>query len=123
MKLWLDAQLPPSLAAWIAAQGPDLEVKAVRELGLRDALDREIFAAARDAGATVITKDRDFMHLLEELGPPPQVIWLRTGNSSKQQPGSAGHLGDDTRACSGALAPGGASGGDPPALISWFGGD
>lgn len=82
MKLWLDAQLPPSLAAWIAAQGPDLEVKAVRELGLRDALDREIFAAARDAGATVITKDRDFMHLLEELGPPPQVIWLRTGNSS-----------------------------------------
>ena len=39
-------------------------------------------------------------------------------NGQQQQPGSAGHLGDDTRACSGALASGGALGGDPPVLIS-----
>ena len=31
-----------------------------------------------------MTKDRDFITLLEQNGPPPQVIWLRTGNSSNQ---------------------------------------
>ena len=56
----------------------------VRELGLRNADDREIFTQARSAGAVVMTKDRDFLHLLFEQGPPPQVIWLRVGNSSNQ---------------------------------------
>lgn len=31
-----------------------------------------------------MTKGRDFLHLLFEQGPPPQVIWLRVGNSSNQ---------------------------------------
>ncbi len=61
-----------------------LEAVPVRELGLRDALDPEIFQAARQANALVMTKDRDFINLLEQNGPPPQVIWLRTGNSSNQ---------------------------------------
>ena len=26
--------------------------------------------------------ERDFIRLLDEQGPPPQVIWLRLGNSS-----------------------------------------
>ena len=84
MKLWLDAQLPPSLAGWINQQGLGLEAVAVRALGLRDALDPQIFQAARQANALVMTKDRDFINLLEQNGPPPQVIWLRTGNSSNQ---------------------------------------
>jgi len=46
---------------------------------MRDASDPEIFRAARDAGVVVMTKDRDFMRLLDEQGPPPQVIWLRVG--------------------------------------------
>ncbi len=29
-----------------------------------------------------MTKDRDCIRLLEEQGPPPQVIWLRLGNGS-----------------------------------------
>jgi predicted nuclease of predicted toxin-antitoxin system len=84
MKLWLDAQLPPSLAGWVNPQGLGLEAVAVRALGLRDALDPEIFQAARQANALVMTKDRDFINLLEQYGPPPQVIWLRIGNSSNQ---------------------------------------
>ena len=55
---------------------------AVRELGLRVAEDREIFDAARQANAVVLTKDVDFVDLLERLGPPPQVIWLTCGNTS-----------------------------------------
>ena len=53
----------------------------VWELGRRNADDREIFAQARSAGAVVMTKDRDFLHLLfEQEDPPPQVIGLRVWN-------------------------------------------
>jgi len=82
--VWLDAQLSPALANWITEQFTQIQAVPVRELGLRNADDREIFAQARSAGAVVMTKDRDFLHLLFEQGPPPQVIWLRVGNSSNQ---------------------------------------
>ncbi|MFZ9754369.1 MAG: DUF5615 family PIN-like protein [Cyanobium sp.] len=82
MKLWLDAQLPPLLASWINAQEWGIQAFAVRDVGLRDASDPDIFRAARKAGVVVMTKDRDFIRLLEEQGPPPQVIWLRVGNCS-----------------------------------------
>ena len=29
-----------------------------------------------------MTKDRDFVQLLERAGPPPQVIWITCGNTS-----------------------------------------
>jgi len=29
-----------------------------------------------------MTRDRDFIRLLEEQGPPARVIWLRLGNCS-----------------------------------------
>lgn len=81
MTLWIDAQLSPALASWVT-QTFDIPAAAVRELGMRDAADQEIFEAARKAKATVLTKDSDFVHLLERFGPPPQVIWLTCGNTS-----------------------------------------
>ena len=38
--------------------------------------------AARDARAVVISKDSDFVTLLERYGLPPQVIWITAGNTS-----------------------------------------
>ena len=73
MTLCLDAQLPPLLAGWINAQGWGLHAVAVRDVGMRDDSDPVIFQAARDAGVVVMTKDRDFIRLLDEQGPPPQV--------------------------------------------------
>ena len=52
----------------------------VRDLGLRDAEDPEIFQKARDAGVVMMTKDEDFVHLVERNGPPPQVVWVTSGN-------------------------------------------
>jgi predicted nuclease of predicted toxin-antitoxin system len=49
-------------------------------LGLLGASDVAIFEAARDAEAVVVTKDADFVTLLERRGPPPQVVWVTTGN-------------------------------------------
>jgi predicted nuclease of predicted toxin-antitoxin system len=82
--LWLDAQLSPALARWISEEFTSIQAVHVRELSLLKEDDRQIFSTSRSASAVVITKDRDFLHLLFEQGPPPQVIWLRVGNSSNQ---------------------------------------
>ena len=80
MIIWLDAQLPPSAAAWITAMF-GIEARAVRDLGLSDAKDQPIFQAARAADAAVMTKDSDFVEMLQRLGPPPQVLWVTCGNT------------------------------------------
>jgi predicted nuclease of predicted toxin-antitoxin system len=46
MKIWVNAQLPPAIANWVA-DNFKVEAVAVRELNLRDATDPEIFAAAK----------------------------------------------------------------------------
>jgi predicted nuclease of predicted toxin-antitoxin system len=59
-----------------------IEAYSLKFLGYRDAADYEIFRAARDAGAVVMTKDSDFLRLLEQHGSPPQVLWVTLGNTS-----------------------------------------
>jgi len=83
MKLWIDAQLSPTLAKWITEKFSTLEAIAVRDLGLRDAEDQVIFFSARKADATVMTKDSDFLELQKRLGAPPKIIWVTCGNTSK----------------------------------------
>jgi predicted nuclease of predicted toxin-antitoxin system len=79
MKIWIDAQLPPTLARWLSEMF-DVEATALRELGLRDAQDIEIFNAARAVNAVILTKDSDFVDLACRLGTPPQILWLTCGN-------------------------------------------
>ena len=84
MTIWLDAQLSPLLAAWLNWKF-DVQAIAVRDLGLRDAEDEEIFRAAKLAGVVILTKDADFPRLLNRFGPPPQVLWLTSGNTSNER--------------------------------------
>jgi predicted nuclease of predicted toxin-antitoxin system len=79
--IWIDAQLSPALAAWLT-QSFALNAVALRDIGLRDATDRQIFLAAKEQSVIVISKDADFVKLLDDLGPPPQIIWLTCGNTS-----------------------------------------
>jgi predicted nuclease of predicted toxin-antitoxin system len=81
MIFWIDAQLSPLLAPWLAMHF-GVTAYALRDLGLRDATDRAIFDAARSANAIMITKDRDFTELVARLGPPPQIVWVTCGNTS-----------------------------------------
>lgn len=81
MILWIDAQLSPSLAPWITGQF-GIQAYSAKWLGYRDASDQVIFQAARQAGVIVMTKDSDFLRLLDEYGPPPQVLWVTLGNTS-----------------------------------------
>jgi predicted nuclease of predicted toxin-antitoxin system len=80
--IWLDAQLSPRVAAWIRETlGHD--AKALRDIGLRDAEDEEIFRRAKQEKVILLTKDKDFVDLVARIGPPPSVIWLRCGNTSE----------------------------------------
>jgi predicted nuclease of predicted toxin-antitoxin system len=81
LTFWLDNQLPPALAAWMRAT-LSVECVPVRDLNLHRASDREIFMAARDARVVVMTKDADFVELVDEHGAPPQVILVTCGNTS-----------------------------------------
>lgn len=81
MKFWLDAQLPPSLAGWLT-ETFSVDAAALRDIGLRDASDQEIFFAAQQAGAAVITKDSDFAELVYRFGAPPKIVWITCGNAS-----------------------------------------
>ena len=81
MILWVDAHISPKVCPWIRKQFA-LNAVPVRDLGLRDAEDTEIFDRAREAQVVVFTKDEDFVDLVGRLGTPPQILWLRCGNMS-----------------------------------------
>jgi len=83
MIIWIDAQLSPVIAKWINLEF-GFSAKSVRDLGLLEATDEKIFLAARKEMAIVMTKDADFLRLLEERGSPPKIIWLTCGNTSNR---------------------------------------
>lgn len=81
VKIWLDAHLPPSIAPWLHSTF-GVDAVPIRDLGLRDGEDLNVFNAACAAEVVLMTKDSDFLVLLERHGPPPQVVWLTCGNTS-----------------------------------------
>ena len=84
MIIWIDAHLSPAIATWITMT---FGVTAIplRDLGLRDAEDPEIFEIAKAQGVILMTKDSDFVDLVDRLGSPPQIIWLTCGNTSNAE--------------------------------------
>lgn len=83
MQVWLDAQLPPALAGWMAERF-ELTACPVRALGLRDASHEVTYTEARRMDVVVMTNDIDFVRLQEQLGPPPRLAWLTCGNTSNE---------------------------------------
>lgn len=79
--IWVGAHISPAVAQWISTE-LGYPASSVRELGLRNAKDKDIFTAARTANAVVITKDADFVEKVERLGSPPSIIWLTCGSTS-----------------------------------------
>jgi predicted nuclease of predicted toxin-antitoxin system len=82
---WIDAQLPPSLAPWLT-ETFGVPTQSLRFLGMRDAEDGQIFAAARRTGQVVIvSKDSDFIELILQRGIPPQLLWVTCGNLTNRR--------------------------------------
>jgi predicted nuclease of predicted toxin-antitoxin system len=82
MTIWTDAQLSPFIANWINANFPELDAKSLRSLGLEYANDYDIFRKARKANVVLMSKDYDFVKLIEIHGVPPKLIWITCGNTS-----------------------------------------
>ncbi|MEI7643727.1 MAG: DUF5615 family PIN-like protein [Chloroflexales bacterium] len=75
MNFWIDAQISPHFAPWLRERF-GVSAFSLRDLGLRDATDEQIFEAARisDTLVVLITKDRDFSELVIRHGAPPHVL-------------------------------------------------
>ncbi len=81
MKVWVDANLSPAIAPWMT-QEIGCEAWSVQRLGLLTATDSEIFEKAREEDAVILTKDGDFIDLVNRHGTPPRVVWLSCGNTT-----------------------------------------
>ena len=77
MRLIIDQQLPPVLAAWFRDRGYD--AAHVRELGLTGAADTAIWVDATRDDAVVLSRDEDFVTLLRNRGGA-RLVWVRVGN-------------------------------------------
>jgi predicted nuclease of predicted toxin-antitoxin system len=82
MIIWIDAQLSPFISSWINANFPELDAKALFSMGLQNDNDYDIFRKARKANVIVMSKDYDFIKLIEIHGVPPKLIWITCGNTS-----------------------------------------
>jgi predicted nuclease of predicted toxin-antitoxin system len=74
MTIWIDAQLSPFISTWINANFPDIIAKSLRSIGLQDANDYDIFRKARKENVIIMSKDYDFVKLIEIHGTPPKLI-------------------------------------------------
>lgn len=60
------------------------DCKQVRELGLENYKDIEIWEFAKRNAYTIVTFDADFCDIASIKGSPPKIIWLRTGNMTTE---------------------------------------
>jgi predicted nuclease of predicted toxin-antitoxin system len=56
------------------------ESSPVLAVGLAEADDRAVWEFAKANGFTLVSQDSDFAEMAALLGPPPKLVWLRSGN-------------------------------------------
>lgn len=84
MRFFVDAQLPPALAHWLALQGHDAD--HVFDRFPPATTDTAIWQEALRLDAVIVTKDEDFQLRSRSRLPArgPKVVWLRVGNTSNR---------------------------------------
>ncbi len=80
MKLLFDQNISFRILKQISDVYP--EAKQVKDVGLENSSDSEIWEFARKNNYCIVTFDSDFYDLSVIKGIPPKIIWLRTGNTS-----------------------------------------
>ena len=79
MKLLFDQNLSFKLCKILSADFPGSS--HVRLLGLDRASDLDVWHFAATHGYVLVSKDGDFSDISMLLGPPPKLIWIRSGNT------------------------------------------
>jgi predicted nuclease of predicted toxin-antitoxin system len=82
VNLLFDQHLSHKLVAIVADLYPASE--HVRNRGMKDAGDDEIWELAKREGFVLVTKDEDFHARSVVLGHPPKVLWVRSGNCATE---------------------------------------
>ncbi|MGE3153030.1 MAG: DUF5615 family PIN-like protein [Nitrospiraceae bacterium] len=80
MKLLLDQNLSHRLLQALRQEYPGS--LHVRDVGLKDAADTEVWQYASEHDLTIVTKDADFHQRSFLFGHPPKVVWIRLGSCS-----------------------------------------
>ena len=79
IRFLIDENLPATLATKL----PVVCMHAT-DLG-EQPTDTFLWEYARGEGWSLLTKDTDFFDRLTLIGPPPKVVWLRTGNLRRME--------------------------------------
>jgi predicted nuclease of predicted toxin-antitoxin system len=74
LNLLLDENLSPRLVNRLKLLLPDLA--HVRDFGLKQAGDREIWKWAKSNNYAIVTTDADFVALAQRFGSPPKLIHI-----------------------------------------------
>lgn len=80
MKLLFDQNLSHRLVRLLADAYPHCQ--HVRNVGLKEAPDTEVWNYARSNSYAIVSKDSDFYQRSLLLGFPPKIIWVKLGNCS-----------------------------------------
>lgn len=83
MRFLVDENLPRRMDAALVARGHEA-IHCTEILG-RSADDGAIWRHAVTIGATIITKDDDYLAFLRGTPPFTPVVWLRIGNCSRAE--------------------------------------
>jgi predicted nuclease of predicted toxin-antitoxin system len=76
MRFLLDMNLPPAVAEWLQSEGHD--AVHIRQIGLGQLPDRDVFARAAGEGRIVVTFDLDFGEIVSVAGAAGSgVVLLR----------------------------------------------
>lgn len=80
MNLLFDQNLSHRLVRLLADVYPDCQ--HVRNIGLKEAPDTQVWEFARTNNYTIVSKDSDFHQRSLLYGFPPKVVWVKLGNCS-----------------------------------------
>ncbi len=84
-EIWLDTQLSPIIAKWMA-EYTGLSVKSSYTLQSNLLTDLEIYQRAKASGKVIlVSKDADFPELINRLGSPPKLIVVKKGNCDNKE--------------------------------------
>jgi len=59
----------------------------MRDLGLENISDKQIWEYAKESGYIIVTFDGDFYDFSLVWGHPPKIIWIRTYNQTTKNVG------------------------------------
>lgn len=82
MKLLFDQNLSWRLPKQLSDLYPDS--RHIREVGMKESLDADIWNYAMANGFVVVSKDLDFQQRSLLFGHPPKIVRLRVGNCTVQ---------------------------------------